>query len=113
VVADLGAEYTPAEATLNRIFDRFESNVRRIIMSSAETAATGAADQFAKAKGEIDGVITELQDQSVSDATIQRLQNLSQAFDDVVPDAPAEPEPTPEPEPEPAPEEPVEETPTG
>ena len=77
-------------------------------MTSAEQAASGAADQLAKAKAEIDGVIAELQDQSVTDATIERLQNLSQAFDDTVPDAEPtpepEPEPTPEPEPEPTPE---------
>lgn len=100
-MTNLGDQYTPAEATLNRIFDRLTSRTRRIIMSSAEQAATAAADQFAKAKVEIDGVIGELQDQSVSDATIERLQGLSEAFDAVVPDAP-----TPEPETpvEPAPE---------
>lgn len=90
-VPNLGDDYTPAEARINRIFDRFQSRIRSIIMTSAESAASAAADQFGKAKVEIDGVIAELQDQSVSDATIQRLQNLSQAFDDVVPDAPVEP----------------------
>ena len=101
-MANLGDEYTPAEARINRIFDRLNSRIGAIIMSSAEQAASGVADQLAKAKGEIDGVIAELQDQSVSDSTIQRLQNLSQALDDVVPDA--QPEPTPEPEPAPEPE---------
>jgi hypothetical protein len=91
-VTNLGDEYTEAEATTNRIFDRLESRIRSIIMSSAEQAASGVADQLGKAKGEIDGVIADLQDQAVSDATVERLQNLSQALDDVVPDQP-EPEP--------------------
>lgn len=68
-------------------------------MTSADETANAVADQLGKAKTEIDGVIGELQEQSVSDTTLARLQNLSQALDDVVPDAPA-PEPTPEPTPE-------------
>lgn len=69
-------------------------------MSKADEAANKAADQFAKAKVEIDGVIADLQGQSVSPETLARLNALSQSYDDVVPDAPAEPE-TPEvPEPE-------------
>lgn len=68
-------------------------------MTSADEIANAVADQLGKAKTEIDGVIGELQEQSVSDTTLARLQNLSQALDDVVPDAPA-PEPTPEPTPE-------------
>ena len=62
-------------------------------MTSAENAAEGVADQLGKAKGEIDGVIADLQDQSVTPETIQRLQNLSQALDDVVPDQPAPEQP--------------------
>lgn len=62
-------------------------------MTSAENAASAVADQLGKAKGEIDGVIAELQNQSVSDATVQRLQNIAQALDDVVPDAPPVEEP--------------------
>lgn len=69
-------------------------------MTSADETANAVADQLGKAKTEIDGVIGELQEQSVSDTTLTRLQNLSQALDDVVPDAPA-PEPTPEPDPTP------------
>lgn len=68
-------------------------------MTSADETANAVADQLGKAKTEIGGVIGELQEQSVSDTTLARLQNLSQALDDVVPDAPA-PEPTPEPTPE-------------
>lgn len=71
-------------------------------MSSAEQAASAAADQFAKAKVEIDALVADLQDQAVSDATVQRLKNLSQQFDDKVPDKPA-PTPTPEPGPTPTP----------
>jgi hypothetical protein len=108
-VADLGSEYTPSEATLNRIFDRLESRIRSIIVTSADSAANAVGDQLEKAKAEIDAVIAELQDQSVTDATIERLQRISQSFDDENPDAPTpeptpEPEPAPEPEPEPTPE---------
>lgn len=60
-------------------------------MTSAESAAEGVVTQLGKAKGEIDGVIAELQGQAVSAETIGRLQGISQALDDVVPDAPAEP----------------------
>jgi ElaB/YqjD/DUF883 family membrane-anchored ribosome-binding protein len=100
-VTDLGADYTPAEARINRIFDRLNSRIGAIIMSSAEAAASAAADQLVKAKTEIDAVLAELQDQAVSDATVARLQALSQSFDDVVPDAPVEPPAEPEPTPEP------------
>jgi hypothetical protein len=87
-VTDLGADYTPAEARINRIFDRLNSRIGAIIMSSAEAAASAAADQLVKAKTEIDAVLAELQDQAVSDATVARLQSLSQSFDDLNPDAP-------------------------
>lgn len=67
-------------------------------MTSAESAAEGVVTQLGKAKGEIDGVIAELQDQSVSPETIGRLQSLSQALDDVVPDEEPPVEPPTEPE---------------
>lgn len=104
-MTNLGDDYTPAEARIIRIFDRLNSRIRGIIMSSAEQAAEGVVDQLGKAKGEIDGVISDLQNQSVTPETIAKLEGISQALDDVVPDAPA-PEPTPEPAPEPAPSEP-------
>lgn len=63
-------------------------------MGAADKAANDVADQLVKAKGEIDGVIAELQDQAVEPGTVQRLQNIAQALDDIQPDA--EPEPTPE-----------------
>lgn len=99
-MTNLGDEYTPAEARTNRVFTRLTSSIRRIIMTSADEAANAVADQLGKAKSEIDGVISDLQGQSVKPETLQRLQGLSQALDDVVPDAPT---PTPEPAPEPAP----------
>lgn len=74
-------------------------------MTNAESAAEGVVTQLGKAKGEIDGVIAELREQSVSPETIGKLEGISQALDDVVPDAPVEPE-TP-----PVEETPVDETP--
>lgn len=67
-------------------------------MSEADEAANKVADQLGKAKSEIDGVISDLENQSVQPGTLDRLKGLSQALDDVVPDAPT-PEPTPEPSP--------------
>jgi hypothetical protein len=85
-MSDLGAPYTAAEARINRIFDRLNQRIGAIIMTSADEAANKVGDQLNKAKGEIDGVIAELQDQGVRPETLQRLQGLSQALDDVVPD---------------------------
>lgn len=66
-------------------------------MTSAENAANAALAQLDKAKAEIDGVLAELRDQSVSPATIARLEAVAQSFDDTVPDeVEPEPEPTPE-----------------
>jgi hypothetical protein len=106
-VTNLGDEYTPYELRVGRIFDRLESRIRSIIMTSAEQAAEGVVTQLGKAKGEIDGVITELEGQAVSAETIGRLQGISQALDDVVPDAPVEPAPEPEVPVEEAPAEPA------
>lgn len=107
-MTNLGDAYTPAEATIARIFDRLNSRIRGIIMSSAEQAAEGVVDQLGKAKGEIDGVVADLRNQSVTPETIAKLEGISQALDDVVPDPVPTPEPTPAPEPvpEPAPTEP-------
>lgn len=93
-MSDLGADYTPAEARINRIFDRLNQRIGAIIMTSADGAFNKVGDQLGKAKGEIDGVLAELRDQGVRPETLQRLQGLSQALDDVVPD-----QPTPEPNP--------------
>lgn len=68
-------------------------------MTSAEDAARGVVDQLARAKAEIDGVIGELQNQSVSAETISRLQAISQGLDDVVPDVPVPDPETEEPTP--------------
>lgn len=103
-MTNLGDAYTPAEATIARIFDRLNSRIRRIIMTSAEQAAEGVVDQLGKAKGEIDGVISDLQNQSVTPETIAKLEGISQALDDVVPDPVPVPEPAPVPEPTPTPE---------
>jgi uncharacterized protein YpuA (DUF1002 family) len=93
-MSDLGREYTPAEARMIRIFDRLHQRIGAIIMTSAEDAVNKVSDQLGKAKGEIDQVIADLQGQGVQPATLERLQSLSQALDDVVPDQPpAEPNP--------------------
>jgi hypothetical protein len=93
-MSDLGRDYTPAEARMNRIFDRLNQRIGAIIMTSAEDAVNKVSDQLGKAKGEIDQVIADLQGQGVRPETLQRLEGLSQALDDVVPDQPpAEPNP--------------------
>lgn len=97
-MSDLGADYTPAEARMIRIFDRLSQRIGAIIMTSADDTVNKVSDQLNKAKGEIDQVIADLQGQGVQPATLERLQSLSQALDDVVPDAPA-PQPPPEPTP--------------
>lgn len=95
-MSELGAEYTPAEARIDRIFDRLKTQIGAIIMTSAESAASAAADKLDKGYGEVvnqvaelNAVIEELRDQSVDDATINRLQAVADKFDALNPDQPA------------------------
>ena len=95
-VTNLGDNYTPTEARVNRIFDRLISRIVGIIMGAAEDAVRGVTDQLNKAKGEIDAEVAKLQEAGVSDEALAGLKAVSQSLDDRNPDAP---EPTPEPEP--------------
>lgn len=105
-MSNLGDEYTPAEARVNRIFDRLNSRIGAIIMGAAEDAVEGVTEQLTKASGEIQAEVAKLQEAGVSDEALAGLKNVAQSLDDRTPDAAPEPEPTPEPEP--APETPAE-----
>lgn len=82
----LGDDYTPTEARLNRIFDRLTSRITEIIVTSAENQAKDISAQLAKAKSEIDGLVSSLEGSSVDQATLDQLKATSQALDDIVPD---------------------------
>ena len=96
IVSNLGDEWTPAEAQLRRIFDRLNSRIEGIIMTSAENQAKDVQAQLDKAKNEIDGLVSSLQGSAVDQATLDQLKATSQALDDIVPDQVVNPEPTPE-----------------
>ena len=92
-MSDLGDPYTPAEERLNRIFDRLNSRIGAIIMTSAENQAAAISAQLGKAKSEIDGLVASLEGSAVSQETLDQLKATSQALDDIVPDQVVEPEP--------------------
>jgi len=85
----LGDEYTPAEARMIRIFDRLRQRIGEIIMTSADNTVNQVNDQLAKAKGEIDSLLASESAKAVSQENLDKLQSISQALDDIVPDQPA------------------------
>lgn len=91
-VANLGDPYTPAEETLRRIFDRLNTRIQGIIMTSADNQAKDIQAQLDKAKGEIDGLVSQLEGSAVDQATLDQLKATSQALDDIVPDQVVTPE---------------------
>lgn len=94
-VSNLGDDYTPTEARLNRIFDRLETNIRSIIMGSADDAVKGATEQLNKAAAEIDAEVQKLQDAGVSEESLAGLKSVSQSLDDRNPDVVVQPDPAP------------------
>jgi Skp family chaperone for outer membrane proteins len=89
-VTELGAPYSEAEGTINRIFDRLDTRIRSIIMGSADDAVKGVTDQLTKASAEIQAEVQKLQDAGVSEESLAGLKGVAQSLDDRNPDAPAE-----------------------
>jgi hypothetical protein len=108
-VTNLGDEYTPSEARINRIFNRLSSRIGDIIMTAADEAVQAVTAQLTKAKAEIDAEVTKLAEAGVSADSLAGLQAISQSLDDLNADPVVEEPPVEEPE---VPEEPVEEEPT-
>lgn len=95
-MSNLGDDYTPAEARVNRIFERLSSRIGAIIMSAADDAVQAVTSQLTKAKGEIDAEIATLTEAGVSPESLAGLTAISQSLDDLNPDVVPEPEPVPE-----------------
>ncbi len=92
-MTNLGDDYTPSEARINRVFDRLTSRLGAIIMSAADDAVQAVTAQLSKAKGEIDAEVTKLTEAGVSADSLAGLQAISQGLDDLNPDVVPEPEP--------------------
>ena len=58
-------------------------------MTSADNTVNQVNDQLAKAKGEIDSLLASESAKAVSQENLDKLQSISQALDDIVPDQPA------------------------
>lgn len=95
-MTDLGDDYTPAEARINRIFDRLDKRIRSVIMGKADETVKGVTEQLSKASAEIDAEVQKLRDAGVSDENLAGLTDVAQRLDDRTPDAPGDTDSNPD-----------------